>query len=356
MFLIVKKISSFSGDGQQWGNGLDDSMAICSSECETIEFDDPILANQLFGPRNAHLDLLAVASGAQISSRGASLRIFSASADVRQTLCNVFLQLYDVLREGQKLVQQDFSRAYDMLRSTPGLRLEQVFCDTVHTPRKTVTARTVAQRSYLDLLRRHEVVFSVGPAGTGKTYLAVAVGLSMLRQGRVKRIVLTRPAVEAGERLGFLPGDMAEKINPYLRPLYDALYDMLPQPKVTAMLEAGSIEIAPLAFMRGRTLNEAFMILDEAQNTTREQMKMFLTRMGLGSRMVVAGDMTQVDLPMPSGDARSRSGLVHAMHILKNVPGLAIHHFTKADVVRHPLVGAIVTAYDRANTDSEKSW
>ena len=344
-----------SGDGQRWGNGLDDSMAICSSEFETVEFDDPALANQLFGPRNAHLDLLAAASGAQISSRGASIRIFSASADVRQTLCNVFLQLYDVLREGQKLVQQDFSRAYDMLRSTPGLRLEQVFCDAVHTPRKTVTARTVAQRSYLDLLRRHEVVFSVGPAGTGKTYLAVAVGLSMLRQGRVKRIVLTRPAVEAGERLGFLPGDMAEKINPYLRPLYDALYDMLPQPKVAAMLEAGSIEIAPLAFMRGRTLNEAFMILDEAQNTTREQMKMFLTRMGLGSRMVVAGDMTQVDLPMPSGDARSRSGLVHAMHILKNVPGLAIHHFTKADVVRHPLVGAIVTAYDHANTDSEKS-
>ncbi len=320
---------------------------------ETVEFDDPALANQLFGPHNAHLDLLAAASGARIGNRGASIFIESPDQDVRQSLCNVFVQLYDLLRGGLTLSQQDMSRAYDMLKADPGFNRGQFFraAVVVNTQRKTVTARNVAQKTYLELLRRHELVFAVGPAGTGKTYLAVAMALSMFQQHRVKRIVLTRPAVEAGERLGFLPGDLAEKVNPYLRPLYDALHDMMPQPKVASMLEVGAIEVAPLAFMRGRTLNDAFIILDEAQNTTREQMKMFLTRMGFGSRMVVTGDITQIDLPMQPGGARPHSGLIHALDILHNVSGLAVQRFSKADVVRHPLVGAIVSAYDHAEKD-----
>ena len=324
---------------------------------ETVEFDDPAVANQLFGPHNAHLELLASASGARIGSRGSSIVVESPDMEVRQTLCNVFVQLYDLLREGLALSQQDIARAYEMLRGDPGLVLSKIFRDAVfvNTPRKTVTARNVAQRTYLDLLRRNELVFAVGPAGTGKTYLAVAMALSMFQQHRVKRIVLTRPAVEAGERLGFLPGDLADKVNPYLRPLYDALHDMMPQPKVASMLEVGSIEVAPLAFMRGRTLNDAFIILDEAQNTTQEQMKMFLTRMGFGSRMVVTGDTTQIDLPIQPGGHRPRSGLIHALNILSNVPGLAVHHFTKADVVRHPLVGAIVNAYDHAEKNGASS-
>ena len=272
-------------------------------------------------------------------------------------MCNVFVQLYELLGGGTVLSQQDITRAYDMLLADPGLNLAQIFRDAVfvNTPRKTVTARNVSQRTYLDLLRRHELVFAVGPAGTGKTYLAVAMALSMFQQHKVKRIVLTRPAVEAGERLGFLPGDLADKVNPYLRPLYDALHDMMPQPKVASMMEVGSIEVAPLAFMRGRTLSDAFIILDEAQNTTREQMKMFLTRMGFGSRMVVTGDTTQIDLPVQPGGQRPRSGLIHALNILPQVPGLAVHRFGKADVVRHPLVGAIVNAYDNAEKDVQTS-
>ena len=319
-------------------------MASFSSSQERIDFDDPLLANQLFGPRNAHLDLLAAASGAQIGSRGASVFFSSPDSAVLQCLYRLFVQLYDMLRNGISISQQDMSRAYAMLAADPGLNLRQVFQEAVfvNTPRKTVTARNVAQKQYLDILRRNEMVFAVGPAGTGKTYLAVAMAISMLQQHQVKRIVLTRPAVEAGERLGFLPGDLADKVNPYLRPLYDALHDMVPQPKVSSMLEVGTIEVAPLAFMRGRTLNDAFIILDEAQNTTHEQMKMFLTRMGFGSRVVVTGDTS----------GRARSGLVHALAILDKIPGLAVHHFSKADVVRHPLVGAIVNAYDNAEKDS----
>ncbi len=328
-------------------------MPECPPAPEIVEFDDPALANLLFGPRNAHLDLLAAASGARITSRGARVLVESDDPDVRRDLCQVFVQLYALLRGGLVLGGQDVARAYAMVRNDPGLNLGAVFRDAVFvsTPRKSVTARNVAQKAYLEALRANELVFAVGPAGTGKTYLAVAMALSMLQRHRVKRIVLTRPAVEAGERLGFLPGDLAEKVNPYLRPLYDALYDMTPQPKVAAMLESGVIEIAPLAFMRGRTLNDAFIILDEAQNTTPEQMKMFLTRMGFGSRMVVTGDATQIDLPAQPGADRPRSGLIHALGLLRDVPGLAIHRFTKADVVRHPLVGAIVSAYD----DAEKA-
>lgn len=314
---------------------------------EVLEFDNPVLANQMFGPRNANLDLIANESHTSITSRGASL-IIESEAEKLPNLCNFFLQLYGLARQGVFLSGNDLARAYKMAENDPAVSLGAVYKDAVfvQTPRKTVNARNSAQKRYLDALRNNELVFAVGPAGTGKTYLAVAMALSLLQARRIKKIILTRPAVEAGEKLGFLPGDLAEKVNPYLRPLYDALYDMTPQAKVASMLETGIIEIAPLAFMRGRTLNDAFVILDEAQNTTREQMKMFLTRMGFGTRMVVTGDITQIDLPQNSGEMRERSGLIHALSILENIPGLAIHRFSKSDVVRHPLVGAIVGAYD----------
>lgn len=318
------------------------------ANAEILEFDNPARANELFGAANTNLEILANATGAKIASRGTSLRVEHEDPRVLASLCNAFMQLYSLIGRGVAISQQDLPRAYEMIYNDPGLELGQIFRDAVfvQTPRKTVAARNLAQKQYLEALRKNEMVFAVGPAGTGKTYLAVAMALSLLQQHRIKKIILTRPAVEAGERLGFLPGDLAEKVNPYLRPLYDALYDMTPQPKVASMLETGIIEIAPLAFMRGRTLNDAFVILDEAQNTTREQMKMFLTRMGFGTRMVVTGDVTQVDLPQFAGE--NRSGLIHALSILSDVKGLAIHRFSKADVVRHPLVGSIVSAYDKA--------
>jgi len=213
----------------------------------------------------------------------------------------------------------------------------------IRTRKGAIAARSHAQSAYIEALARHEMVFGVGPAGTGKTYLAVAQGVALLQAGRVDRIVLSRPAVEAGERLGFLPGDMKEKVDPYLRPLYDALHDMMPTEQVKRRMEAGEIEVAPLAFMRGRTLAHCYAILDEAQNTTPAQMKMFLTRMGEGSRMVITGDPSQVDLP-----PGQKSGLVEALSILQGVEGIAVARFADSDVVRHPLVGRIVTAYGRA--------
>ncbi len=325
-------------------------MTAEAEHSDILEFDDPSLAGVLFGPHNAHLNSLGKRSGARLDSRGATLTIHSADPQVRGRLSNLFAQWYALLRSDRGLTQQDMLRAYSMLEEEPGLELASVYRDAVflQSSGKSVAARNLAQKRYLHALRANEMVFAVGPAGTGKTYLAVAMAVSLFLQGRVKRIVLTRPAVEAGERLGFLPGDLAEKVNPYLRPLYDALHDMLPQPRVASMLETGLIEVAPLAFMRGRTLNDAFIILDEAQNTTREQMKMFLTRLGMNSRAVVTGDITQIDLPPQAGeDAASRSGLVGALHILAGIRQVAFIHFTEHDVVRHPLVSAVITAYDK---------
>ncbi len=318
--------------------------------CESIAFDNPDLASALFGPHNIHLEALASISGANLVSRGNTVIINAPDCHILQRLCNLFIQLYEQIAQGKYLCQHDITSAYTMLQKQPDLHISHVYKDTVfvNAPKKIITAKNLAQKAYYEALHSKEMVFAVGPAGTGKTYLAVAMGIAMLQKHRVKRIVLTRPAVEAGERLGFLPGDLADKVNPYLRPLYDALYDMLPQAKVASMLETGIIEIAPLAFMRGRTLSDAFIILDEAQNTTPEQMKMFLTRLGFGSRAVVTGDTTQIDLPAQWGDKGPlpRSGLVHAMHILHHVRGIAFHTFSEKDVVRHPLVGAIVAAYD----------
>lgn len=323
------------------------TTASSSALVETLSFDDPTLANALFGPHNAHLDVVAERTGADLSTRGATLAVASEDPALRERILNLFTQFYGLLRGGHALQISDLEQGLQLLENDPGTDLRRSFRDeaVLTLPKKTVTARNAAQRAYLETLRSHEMVFSVGPAGTGKTYLAVAVAVHMLTARRVRRIILTRPAVEAGEKLGFLPGDLAEKVNPYLRPLHDALLDMLGPQKMASLQESGVIEVAPLAFMRGRTLNDAFIILDEAQNTTREQMKMFLTRLGFGSRAAITGDITQIDLPA-QGEDGTRSGLVHALHVLKGVKGVAFRHFTSADVVRHPLVGRIVQAYD----------
>jgi len=326
--------------------------------CKTLEFDDPQLANVLFGPQNSNLNLLAERSGAGISTRGSMLCVTSPETGTADTMVNLLTQLYGVLKAGHPLYPRDVLYAWTMLQREPSTELIRIFKEAVFvvSPRKTITAKTLSQRDYIAALRENDMIFAVGPAGTGKTYLAVAMALSSLLTKKVKRIILTRPAVEAGEKLGFLPGDLVEKVNPYLRPLYDALHDMLDFEKVSEMLEKGIIEIAPLAFMRGRTLNDAFIILDEAQNTTPEQMKMFLTRLGFGSQAVITGDITQIDLPGSGGRQLSRSGLVHAERILGNVKGIRFLHFHEDDVIRHPLVGRIVQAYDRfENEHSEKA-
>ncbi len=311
----------------------------------SLSFDDPGFANELFGPQNVHLNALASAAKLRIATRGNTVTLKGEPGRARLAQ-NLLAQLYGLLRSGAKLHPRDMEHAYSILERRPDSDLKRLFKDAVFTSgtRKSIVAKTLSQRDYVDSLRSTDMTFAVGPAGTGKTYLAVAVALSMLLAKRVKRIILTRPAVEAGERLGFLPGDLAEKVNPYLRPLYDALHDMLDAEKITEMIEKSIIEIAPLAFMRGRTLNDAFIILDEAQNATPEQMKMFVTRLGFGSRAAITGDITQIDLPDTNG--KPRSGLVQALDVLKNVEGIRILHFHKDDIIRHPLVGRIVHAYD----------
>ncbi len=331
-------------------------MRVKSSFAETLAFDDAGLASQLFGPLNAHLELIADASGADLQTRGTELTVSDPRPEQRELLLNLFTQGYGLLRSGHTLRGEELLQGYEELLRNPRADISKMFreASVIVSPRKSIIARNTAQRQYMELLRRNELVFATGPAGTGKTYLAVAMAISMLAAKRVKKIVLTRPAVEAGEKLGFLPGDMEDKVNPYLRPLYDALSDMLGPQGFAQKQESGVIEVAPLAFMRGRTLNDAFLILDEAQNTTREQMKMFLTRMGFGSRVVVTGDVTQIDLPpinrafLREGEkeGETRSGLVHALKVLEGVRGVAVHHFRSSDVVRHPLVGRIVEAYD----------
>ncbi|MBI2157464.1 MAG: PhoH family protein, partial [Candidatus Rokubacteria bacterium] len=252
-------------------------------------------------------------------------------------------QLAELVRSGAPLRQVEVRAALRMLADDEDADLKAVFTDAIAVPsrKKWVTPKTRGQKRYVDAIRAHDMVFGIGPAGTGKSFLAVAMAVSALTRREVARIVLTRPAVEAGERLGFLPGDLYEKVHPYLRPLYDALYDMLEAEKVTSLMEKGAIEIAPLAYMRGRTLNDSFIILDEAQNSTTEQMKMFLTRLGFNSKMVITGDITQVDLPASRG-----SGLIEVQSILRDVQGISFVYFDESDVVRHRLVSAIVRAYD----------
>lgn len=313
-----------------------------------LTFPDNRLLIELCGQFDSHLTQIETALDVQIVRRGNELAILG-DADAAARAAEAVRALYARLEEGRAVEPGDVdaairmgssergtgARAGDQHELFPSGRVE------IRTRKKTIEPRTKRQRTYIEQLFSNELVFGLGPAGTGKTYLAVAVGVSMFIEGRVDRIILSRPAVEAGERLGFLPGDMKDKVDPYLRPLYDALYDMMPGERVMKRRDAGEIEIAPLAYMRGRTLSNAFVILDEAQNTTPMQMKMFLTRMGENSRMVVTGDPSQIDLPLGS-----KSGLVDALEILSGIEKIYRIQFSHADVVRHPLVTRIVQAYD----------
>lgn len=297
------------------------------------------------GEYGAHLKLVERVFGVTVSQRG-DLLMIGEGARATDAL-DALEQLLELVRAGKQLHRSDVEQAVRMLERDPDTDLGGLVQHTVLVKANghSITPRTPGQAHYVRVLQGHDVVFGVGPAGTGKTYLAVATAVQALQAGQVKRLVLTRPAVEAGEKLGFLPGDLTEKVDPYLRPLYDALYEMLSPERTIRMLEKQIIEVAPLAFMRGRTLADAYVLLDEAQNTTVEQMKMFLTRLGNRGRMVITGDDTQVDL-----QRGQRSGLAHALHVLGDVPAVGVARMTATDVVRHPLVGAIVEAYERDAT------
>ena len=321
-----------------------------------LQFDDNRLLPQLFGQHDQNLARIEQELGVSLVSRGNQLAISGPPAAV--TLARqVLTGLYQRLKRGLDVDRGEVDAAMRLARQDDGLEPNLFGADAkdgtaIRTQRRHITPRSAMQARYMRLLHERELVFGLGPAGTGKTYLAVAVAVAMLTRGSVDRIVLSRPAVEAGERLGFLPGDLREKIDPYLRPLYDALYDMLPAEQVMKRLSTGEIEVAPLAFMRGRTLSNAFVIVDEAQNTTPVQMKMLLTRLGENSRMVVTGDLSQIDLP-----AGVRSGLRDAIDVLARVEGISFIWFTDADVVRHALVSRIVRAYDdrdRSKTQADE--
>jgi len=310
-----------------------------------LSFEDQVPLQLVLGSVGGQaMEDLQRSTGVTLHVRGGEVTIDGddAAASMVERLLR---QMVGMARAGTPIHPGDLPRALEVLRREPRIDLRSLFDDNVVGRTGTgrpIAPRSLAQKYYVDCLRRHDLTFGVGPAGTGKTYLAVAMGVRMLMDKRVRRIILARPAIEAGESLGFLPGTMEEKISPYMRPLYDALHDMLDVPKVLRMMEQGIIEIAPLAYMRGRTLSETFLILDEAQNTTPEQMKMFLTRIGQGSRAVVTGDPSQNDLP--SG---KRSGLGHALKVLRGVEGVAFCPFSAADVMRHQLVQRIILAYDR---------
>ncbi|MFM1651506.1 PhoH family protein [Brevibacillus sp. B_LB10_24] len=295
----------------------------------------------LFGPHDVYLKQIEDHTTAKIIFRSEELAISGDKEEVDK-LASLFDVLLQLVRRGMTLSERDVAYALKLADRGEATQLLYLFDEEVaRTQRgKPIRAKTLGQRHYLSAIKRHDIVFGIGPAGTGKTYLAVVMAVGALRSGRVKRIVLTRPAVEAGESLGFLPGDLQEKVDPYLRPLYDALYDMLGNEQVLKMMERGLIEVAPLAYMRGRTLEDCFVILDEAQNTTYEQMKMFLTRLGFGSKMVVTGDVTQIDLPKGK-----KSGLRAAERILRHIPEIAFIQFQEADVVRHSLVQKMIQAY-----------
>ncbi len=310
---------------------------------KTLHFPSPRHLTQLYAGHVENLTEAERALGVQLISRDAWLKI-EGTAEAATRAEEAFNFLNDARTQGMTIRTPDFLRIVDTFARGEGAQLRQLITEplVIATNRKSIVPKTLGQKLYLQSILKHPVVFGIGPAGTGKTYLAMAAAVSALLKNEVQRIVLTRPAVEAGEALGFLPGDLREKILPYLRPLYDALHDMLDPEDVARLTEKGVIEIAPLAYMRGRTLANAFIILDEAQNTTPEQMMMFLTRLGEESRMVVTGDITQIDLPRSK-----QSGLLEVRHILGHVPGIDFHTFSGADVVRHPLVAQIIAAYER---------
>ncbi len=315
----------------------------------TVDFANIELARQLFGEHNRHLQQIATATDTAVNARGSTVFIKGESIAARLSQ-NVLEQLYGILKEGYPVHANDIEYAIRVLSGNDRADLKKIFLDTVFITSKktTISPKSPAQKDYIDAMRKYDIVFGIGPAGTGKTYLAMAMAVSALTKGIVDRIILTRPAVEAGEELGFLPGDLAEKVDPYLRPLYDALHDMIRFEKVANLMQKGAIEVAPIAFMRGRTLNDSFIILDEAQNTTPEQMKMFLTRIGYNSKAVITGDITQIDLP-----TEKTSGLIQAKNILHRIEAIKFVFFSKLDVVRHRLVQDIIDAYEQLEAEKE---
>ncbi len=312
-------------------------------------FSDINLAKQLFGEHNSNLQRIADALNVTINARGNTVFIQGDSIAVKLAQ-NILEQLYGLLKDNYPVYPNDVDYAIRVLSEDDSFNLKEIFLDTVYVTSKkhSITPKSPAQKEYIDAIRKYDMVFGIGPAGTGKTYLAMAMAVAALSEGRVSRIILTRPAVEAGEALGFLPGDLIEKVDPYLRPLYDALHDMMRFEKVSSLMKKGIIEVAPLAFMRGRTLNDSFVILDEAQNTTSEQMKMFLTRIGFSSKAVITGDITQTDLPVGKP-----SGLIETKNILQEIDGIKFVFFSKTDVVRHRLVQKIIKAYEELDARKE---
>ncbi|MFZ0482759.1 MAG: PhoH family protein [Desulfobacterales bacterium] len=326
-------------------------MDIISENNKTrLIFSDVNLASQLFGEYNRNLKRIAQLTDVSIHARGNT--IFIEGDSIAENLAKKILkQLYGLLKDGYPIYPNDVEYAVRILSEDDRIKLKDIFLDTVYitSKKRPVIPKSQTQKEYIDAIRSSDMVFGVGPAGTGKTYLAMAMAVAAFSKGKVDRIILTRPAVEAGEALGFLPGDLAQKVDPYLRPLYDALHDMMQFEKVSNLIERGVIEVAPLAFMRGRTLNDSFVILDEAQNTTSEQMKMFLTRIGFSSKAVITGDITQIDLPVGKP-----SGLIEAKDILQGIEGIRFIFFSKKDVVRHGLVQKIIKAYEDLDAQKQK--
>ncbi|MGH7289624.1 MAG: PhoH family protein, partial [Myxococcota bacterium] len=314
-----------------------------------VQFDDHHRFHELLGHHDEHIKTVERALGVRIGLGDRALLI-TGDAVERELAARVLTELYGLLEHDYPVYPSDVDYAVRILSRDRSAKLRDIFLDSIYITanKRVVTPKSVAQKAYIDAIRHHDIVFGIGPAGTGKTYLAMAMAVAALMRDNFARMILTRPAVEAGEKLGFLPGDLAEKVNPYLRPLYDALHDMVDFDRARKMVEKGTIEVAPLAFMRGRTLNDSFVILDEAQNTTPEQMKMFLTRLGYGSKAVITGDVTQIDLP-----TGKPSGLKHAVQTLTGVDGIIFCQFSERDVVRHRLVRDIITAYDRAEAAAE---
>ena len=312
---------------------------------QTLALRNTQEAQVLFGKHDQHLRAIERALTVSVVARGDEIKVSGGAEAVAKAL-RLFDDLLVVVRSGSPLHKGDLDYALRSLEDSQLIQLRQIYQERIEVPskRRFIIPRTPGQKAYVDAMRSHDIVFGIGPAGTGKSFLAMAMAVEHLTKGEVSRIILTRPAVEAGERLGYLPGDLAEKINPYLRPLYDALYEMMEIDMVQRYISRGIIEVAPLAFMRGRTLNDAFIVLDEAQNTTGEQMKMFLTRLGFDSKTVITGDVTQVDLPLDKP-----SGLIHVQTLLADIPGIKFTAFTAQDVVRHELVQAIIEAYERNN-------
>jgi phosphate starvation-inducible PhoH-like protein len=315
-----------------------------------ISFTDNNLLRNLLGEHDRNIKLIEKFEPVKLIVSGNLLTITGdeLSSDLVQ---NLIVQLYSLLEKGYPIYPADIDYAHRILSSDSTIDLEKIFLDTVFisSKKRIITPKSIVQKLYIDLIRDFDIVFAIGPAGTGKTYLAMAMAVSALLDKKVNRIVLARPAVEAGEKLGFLPGDLAEKVNPYLRPLYDALFDMIDFDKASALIHKGVIEVAPLAFMRGRTLNDSFVILDEAQNSTSEQMMMFLTRLGFGSKAVITGDITQIDLPNDK-----TSGLIEAEIILKKIEGIKFLRFSEIDVVRHPLVQDVIRAYNHIDRGKKR--